>query len=170
MTASIAATMTERPRRIVRMQSSRGFVERISVAQSAAPKSAQYASLLRPTPSLLRHPRLHRILHVLDLLELDVLQRAADLLDLAEVDGLNHVARLRVDRHRPARAFPFEALGGLDQRVAVALATGLLQRLVNDVHAVIAAGGEEIGVALVLGVERRDVVLVDLRVVIVVVV
>ena len=81
------------------------------------------AERVAPLP-LLRHARLDRILHVLDLLELDVLQDAADLLDLAEIDGLDDVARLRVGRDRAARAFPGETLGGRDQRVAVGLAAG----------------------------------------------
>ena len=72
-----------------------------------------------------------------------LLQFAADLLDPAEIDGLDDVARLRVDRDRAARAFPCQPLGGRDQRVAVGLAAGLLERLVDDVHAVIAADRED---------------------------
>src|SRR5687767_4898116 len=56
------------------------------------------------TSLLLGHPRLDRILDVLDLVEDHVDQLAADLLDLADVDGLHHVAGHRIDRHRAARA------------------------------------------------------------------
>ena len=89
---------------------------------------------------------------------------------LADVDVLHDVAGLRIDRHRAARAFPLHALGSGDQRVAVGLAAGLLERLVDEVHAVIAADREEVGVALELGIERLDEVLVHLGLVVVVVV
>src|SRR5262245_56405693 len=54
--------------------------------------------------SIRLHARLHRVLDVLDLVELDIDQVAADLLDAADVDGLHDVARLRIDRDRAARA------------------------------------------------------------------
>src|SRR5262245_22087412 len=60
--------------------------------------------------TLILHPRLHGILHVLDLLDLDVLQLAADLLDPPDVDGLHDVARFRIDRDRSARALEPHAL------------------------------------------------------------
>ena len=72
-------------------------------------------------------------------------------LHLADVDGLDDVAGLGVDRHRPARALPGHALGRLDQGVAAGVAVGLLQRLVDQVHAVIAADREEVRVAAVVG-------------------
>src|SRR6185295_18314151 len=53
---------------------------------------------------------LHRVLDVGDGGELDVVEFAADLLDLADVDVLDDVARLGIDRDRPARAFPCHAL------------------------------------------------------------
>src|SRR2546422_7974976 len=65
----------------------------------------------------------------------------------------HHVARLGIDRHRPARAVPLHPPGGGDQRLAVGVAGGLLQRLVDHVHAVVAADREEVGVAAVHGVE-----------------
>src|SRR4051812_37694971 len=56
--------------------------------------------------------RLARILHVLEDVELHVEQRVALLLHLAQVHVLHHVARLRVDEHRAARAFEDLALHG----------------------------------------------------------
>ena len=53
---------------------------------------------------------------------------------------------------------------------AVGLAARLLQRLVDEVHAVITADREEVGVALVLGIVRGDEVLVQLGIEVVVVV
>src|SRR5262245_20617708 len=82
--------------------------------------------------------RAARILDVLDLVERHVDELAADLLDLADIDRLHDVAGLGIDRHRAARAVPFHSLGGGDQGVAVGLAAGLLQRLVDRVHAVVA--------------------------------
>ena len=54
-------------------------------------------------------------------------------------------------RYLTAGAFPFHALCGGDQRLAVGLATGLLQRLVDQMHAVPAADREYIGAAVELG-------------------
>src|SRR5512134_242137 len=71
--------------------------------------------------------------------ERHVYELVADLLDAANVDRLHHVARLGVDRHRAARAFPLQALRRRDHRLAVGVALGLLQRLVDRVHAVVAA-------------------------------
>src|SRR3979490_2224151 len=96
----------------------------------------------RPT----RHPSLLRLAGVLDgfkSLELDVVEFAVDLLDLADVDVLHDVAGFRIDRDRAARAFPPHPLHGLDQRIAVGLAAGLFQGLVDQVNAVIAADGHE---------------------------
>src|SRR6202790_4608768 len=95
-----------------------------------------------------RHPSLLRLAGVLDglkSLELDVVEFAVDLLDLADVDVLHDVAGLRVDRDRPPRAFPFHALHGLDQRIAVGVAAGLFQRLIDQMNAVIAAHRHEAG-------------------------
>src|SRR5882762_2165119 len=58
----------------------------------------------RPTLVLLR--RLCRILHVRDRGELDVVEFATHLIDLADVDVLHDVARVGIDRDRPARALP----------------------------------------------------------------
>src|SRR5580698_11431930 len=76
-------------------------------------------------------------------LELDVVEFAVDLLDLADVDVLHDVAGFRIDRDRAARAFPLHALHGLDQRIAVGLAAGLLQRRIDQLNAVIAAHRHE---------------------------
>ena len=61
-------------------------------------------------------------------------------------------------------------LAARDQRVAVGLAAGLLQRLVDQVHAVVAADREHVGIALEVGVVGRDELLVLRRLVVVVVV
>src|SRR5215471_6967285 len=85
--------------------------------------------------------------HVLDGLEareLDILQLAVRLLDLADVDVVDHVAGPRVGRHRPPRAFPGYALYRRRQRVAVNGAVRLRERLVDEVHAVVAAHRHEV--------------------------
>src|SRR5437868_14312 len=66
--------------------------------------------------------RLARVLHVLDDVELDVVELAVLLLDLAQVDVLHHVAGLRVDVDRAARALEDLALHAGQQRLAAALA------------------------------------------------
>src|SRR5262249_10390772 len=86
--------------------------------------------------SIRLHARFHRILDVLDLVELDIDDLAVDLLDAPDIDRLDDVARLGIDRDRTARAFPRHAFHRGDQRFAVGLAAGLLQRLVDRVHAV----------------------------------
>src|ERR1051325_11113333 len=90
-----------------------------------------------PYQLLLR--RFDRILHVLVCRELDVVELAVLLLDLADIDVLDDVAGVRIDRDRTARALPLQALHGGDQLVAVGVAVGLLQRLVDRGHAVVAA-------------------------------
>src|SRR6266508_3537398 len=112
-----------------------------------------------PSISLFLHPLLDRVLDVLDLVDLDVEQPAADLLDAADVDRLDDVARFRIDRDRAARAFPLHALGGGDKPLGVGLAAGLLQGFVDEVHAVPAADAEEVRVAppgRVVGAERSE--------------
>src|SRR3989442_708791 len=52
------------------------------------------------------HASFHRILDVLDLVELDVAQLAADLLHPPDIDGLDDVAGLGVDRNRATRTLP----------------------------------------------------------------
>src|SRR5438270_241951 len=96
----------------------------------------------RDPPSLLR---LAGILDRLEGGEFDVVEFAVDLLYLADEDVLHDVAGFRVDRDRPARALPLHALHRLDQRVAVGLAAGLLQRFVDQMDAVIAADRHEAG-------------------------
>src|SRR5882757_7520420 len=87
--------------------------------------------------------RLAGVLDRLEGLELDVVEFAVDLLDLADVDILHDVAGLRIDRDRAPRALPLHPLHGFNQRVAVGLAAGLFQRLVDQVNAVIAAHRHE---------------------------
>src|SRR6266571_144055 len=117
--------------------------------------------------SLFLHPLLDRVLDVLDLVDLDVDQPAADFLDTADINRLDDVASLRIDSDRAARAFPFHALGGRDERLGVGLAAGLLQSFVDEVHAVPAANAEEVRVTppgRVVGVDelrvRRGLVVV----------
>src|SRR5262245_53428670 len=92
-----------------------------------------------------------RVLDVVDLVELDV-ERAhagtwAGVLDAPDVDRLHDVARLRVDRDRPARALPVHALGRCNEAFPVGLAGGLPQSLIDQVHAVPAADRVDVGVA-----------------------
>src|SRR5882672_2862733 len=61
------------------------------------------------------HARLDRILDVLDLVDLDIEQLACDFLYTPDIDRLDDVARLRIDRNRPAGALPLHALGCADQ-------------------------------------------------------
>src|SRR6266568_1998978 len=93
--------------------------------------------------------RLAGILHRLEGREFDVVEFAVDLLDLADVDVLHDVAGFGIDRDRAARAFPLHALHRLDQLVAVGVAAGLLQRLVDQMNAVIAAHRHEAGALVV---------------------
>src|SRR5215831_2302401 len=85
------------------------------------------------------------VLDGLERRELDILQLAIDLLDLAHVNVLHDVTRVRVDRDRPTRAFPLHALHRRYESVTVRASAGLLERLINDVHGVVAAHGYEIG-------------------------
>src|ERR1700729_1061042 len=70
-------------------------------------------------------------------LELDIVKLAADLLDLSQIDVLDDVAGLRIYRNRAARALPRHALHRRNEGVAVGVAAGLLERLVDEMHAVI---------------------------------
>src|SRR5207247_4198620 len=94
----------------------------------------------RPATSLLR---LAGVLDGLEGREFNVVELAVDLLDLADVDILHDVAGFRIDRDRPTRAFPLHPLHRFDQRIAVSLAAGLFQRLVDQADAVIAADRHE---------------------------
>src|SRR5437773_8924043 len=89
--------------------------------------------------ALFLHPLLDRVLDVLDPVDLDVDEAPADLLDAADIYRLDDVAGFRIDGDRAARAFPFHSLGRSDERLGVGLAAGLLQGLVDEVHAVPAA-------------------------------
>src|SRR5882757_11073431 len=122
--------------------------------QAPCPCQLGVLSLFSMDAARLFHPRLHRILNVLDLVDLQVAQAIGCLLDLLDVDGENDVARLRVDLDRTARALPLHAFGRRDQRVTVGFAAGLLQRLVDQVHAVVPADRKDIRIALVVDVKR----------------
>src|SRR5262245_31580772 len=101
------------------------------------------------------HARLHRILDVRNLLDLDVAQFALDLLDAPDIDRLDDVARVGIDTDLPARALPGEPLGGGDQGLSVGLAAGLLQGLVDQVHPVPAADRVDVGVAATISLAVR---------------
>src|SRR5262245_64866127 len=73
-----------------------------------------------PIYRLLLH--LQRVLDRVELRELDVVELAVDLLDLADIDVLDDLAGVRINRDRPARAFPLHALHRPDQRVGIGLA------------------------------------------------
>src|SRR5204863_7917569 len=106
-------------------------------SRSCVPHDVQCTSgMTRVRASLLG---LAGILHRLEGCEFHIVQFAVDLLDLADVDVLHDVAGFRIDRDRPARAFPLHSLHGFDQRVTVGLAAGLLQRLVDQMNAVVTA-------------------------------
>ena len=111
-----------------------------------------------------------RVLHIRHGVELDIDDVVADLLDPADIDVLHDVAGRRIDGDRSARAFPLHALGRGDQCIAIGLAAGLFQCLVDEMHAVIAANRKEVRVALEFGIEGFHEVGVHLGLVIVVVV
>src|SRR5579884_1445736 len=111
-----------------------------------------------------------RIFDIRDLVDVDIAQLVADLFDAADVNRLHDVAGLWIDHDRPARAFPAHALGGSNQGIAVGLARGLLQGGVDQVHAIVAADGEEIRVAMVIVVVGLHERLVQRRLVIEVVI
>src|SRR3982074_223798 len=75
-----------------------------------------------PLAPLFRLGRLGGILDGIELLELDIVKLAVDALDPPDIDGLDDVAGVRVDRDRPARAFPGHALPGGEQGGALGVA------------------------------------------------
>src|ERR1700737_3893853 len=85
-----------------------------------------------------------RILDLVDLVELDVPVMAVAQFDLADVDRLNDVASRRVDGHRPARTRPRHAFHRGHDAFAVAGASGLLDRFVDQMHAVVTADGMKV--------------------------
>src|SRR6266853_2506940 len=99
---------------------------------------------------------LDRVLDVLDLVDFDVDEAPVDFLDAADIYRLDDVASLRIDGDRAARAFPFHALGGRDERLGVGLAAGLRQGFVDEVHPVPAADAKKVRVAPPSGVVGRD--------------
>src|SRR5215472_8951770 len=129
--------------------------------------SARNGGLLRTLMAfLLIHGSDAGVLEVLDLVEFDVVELAVDHLALADVDVLHDVARGGIDGHRSPRTRPGHALHCLDDLLAVGRATGLLQRFVDEMHAVVASNGHEVGPHTAVGLhERVDVCLVLGRVV-----
>src|SRR5215510_10141053 len=87
---------------------------------------------------------LDRVLDGIEGREFDVVQFPADLLNLAHIHVLHDVPGVRIDRDRAARTLPFQAFHGVDQGIAIGRAVGLLQRLVDQVHAVVAADRHEV--------------------------
>src|SRR2546421_6294246 len=112
-------------------------------SRRAAPSTAGARGKPRaPAARLLLH--FQRVFDGVEGGELHVVKLAIDLLDLADVDILNDLARLRVNGNRPARAFPFHSLHRGDQGLAVGLALGLLEGLVDEVHAIVTAERDEV--------------------------
>src|SRR4029077_7431350 len=107
-------------------------------------------------PGLLPSARPGRILDLLALVDRDIDESAAVLLPPPDINRLYDGARLGIDRHRATRAIPCHALGRRDQGLAVGLAAGPLERLVDGVHAVITADREKVRVASVHFVEDLD--------------
>ena len=104
---------------------------------------------------------LHRVLDGLVGGELHAVELPVHLLDFADVDVLHDVARFRIDGDRAARAFPGHALHRREQDVAVGIAVRLLQRLIDQVQAIIGAERNEIGTKAVRLLEGRDISLVE---------
>src|SRR5207253_3102518 len=96
-----------------------------------------------------RRLRFARILLIREPVELDVVESPAGLLDLAYVHRLHDVARFRIDRDRTARTDELHALHRGDELVPIGRAAGLLQRLVDQRHAVVAPRGHEVRTQLV---------------------
>ena len=75
-----------------------------------------------------------RILHVIDFVDLRVLGFAVHFLNSADIDGLHDVAGIGVDRYLAAR-LSISYLWRQQSKIAVGLAAGLFQRLVDQMHA-----------------------------------
>jgi hypothetical protein len=82
--------------------------------------------------------RLDRVFDILNGRELDVPELAVHLFDPAHIDVADHIARFRIDGHRPARAFPGHSLHCGNEAVAVRLAARFSDGFIDNVHAVIA--------------------------------
>ena len=108
---------------------------------------------------------LHRILHRLIGRELHAVELAVHLLDLADVDVLHDVAGLGSIEIGPrglSQAMPFIAASNASPS---ALPFGLLERLIDQVHAIIAADRNEVRAKAVRLLEGRDIGLVERRIV-----
>src|SRR5262249_45069805 len=137
----------------------------VSIAVPRRRKQPARAPVPGRAPALLGLLLLQWVLDGFEGRKLDVVKLALDLLDLADVDVLDDLARVRINGDRPARAVPFYALHRIDQRVAVGLALGLLERLVHQMHAVVAAKRDEVRAKAVRLLEGGDVFLVGRRIV-----
>src|SRR5262245_62536057 len=120
-----------------------GWHERGIVLPAGARNDGHRVATFRGSPSLLLRG-LARFLDRFDGGELNVVKLAVLLLDFADIYVLHDVARLWIDRDRATRALPAHALYGLDKRVAVGPAAGFLERLVDQVHAVISPDRHEV--------------------------
>ena len=87
--------------------------------------------------------------------ELHAVELPVHFLDFADVDVLHDVARLRVDRNRPPRAFPGHALHRSEHDVAIGVSVRLLERLIDQMQAVIGADRDEVGTKADCLFERR---------------
>ena len=87
---------------------------------------------------------------------------AIHLLDFTDIDVLHNVTSARVDRDRSARTFPFHALHGCDYRIGISLPVGLFQRLVDQMHTIIAAHRNEVRTVTGGLCISRNIVLVGL--------
>src|ERR1700674_5416399 len=80
-----------------------------------------------------------RVLDVVGLVELDVPIVAVARLDFSDIHVLHDVARRRIDRHRPPRTGPRHALHRRNDFLAIAIASRLLDRFVDQMHTVVVA-------------------------------
>src|SRR6185369_5200883 len=123
---------------------------RSRVASGQAPSTARSRrTSSRSRADARRSLRLAGILDGLLDVELDVVELTVLALDLADVDVLDDVAGLRVDQELAARALEDLTLHRREQRIAAALALGRGERVVDDMHAVVAGDGHEVGAELI---------------------
>src|SRR5262249_32439936 len=154
-------------RKVAAQRSARRGAATFSLPKGKGPTQGRAARVLG---RLRLHSRLDRVLHVLDLVDLDIKKLACDFFYAPDIDRLDDVAGFGVDRNRAPRALPLHALGRGDEGLAVGVAAGLLERLVDQVHAVPAADRVDVGVAAVRRPVRGDELRVRFRLVVVVVV
>src|ERR1700751_647030 len=100
------------------------------------------------------------VLHSLESRELNVVKSAIRLLDFSDVDVMHHVPCRGIDRYGTARAFPAHTLHHRHKLIAVDRSIGSLERLINEMHSVVATYRHEVrafaGLHLV-GVDKRSI-------------